>query len=329
MHRKHLLFVALLLMLALTLTACAGAAGEPGPEGPQGPAGPQGEAGTTGCADCHNETTVIFAANQQWAISNHGSGTSWSYAGARAMCAGCHSHEAFVDMIEAGISPNAVETAPAVPSNANCRTCHQIHNTYTAEDWALTTTEAVVLFALEDATYDGGKGNLCTNCHQPMSAIAAADGEGNIEVTSTYWGPHHGPQSAMLLGLGGGGEVVGTASPHAAIGDTCVSCHISNMDHTFAPVVASCTACHPDAEDFDLNGLQTEVQALLDELLVLLEDAGMYHDGHPVEGTYEAAKAQALWNYIFIANEDASLGVHNPSYTKALLEASLDAFTTE
>jgi hypothetical protein len=272
---------------------------------------------------------VIFAAHQQWEISNHGSGTSW-VRGTRASCAGCHSHEGFATTIEAGIAANEVETAPEVSSSANCRTCHQIHNTYTEEDWALTTTEAVVLFALEDAIFDGGEGNLCTNCHQPMSSIAAADGEGNIEVTSTHWGPHHGPQSTMLLGLGGAGEVEGSASAHASmVEDTCVSCHISNTDHTFTPVVAACTGCHADAEDFDLNGLQTEVQTLLDELLVLLEEAEMYHDGHPVEGTYEAAKAQALWNYIFIANEDASLGVHNPSYTKALLEASIAAFETD
>ncbi|UCF16827.1 MAG: hypothetical protein JSW59_05070, partial [Phycisphaerales bacterium] len=46
---------------------------------------------------------------------------------------------------------------------------------------------------------------------------------------------------------------------------------------------------------------------------------------HPVVGVYPAAKAQALWNYIFIAIEDASSGAHNPPYTNALLDASIAA----
>ena len=54
-------------------------------------------------------------------------------------------------------------------------------------------------------TYDGGAGNLCGNCHQPRRAIADADADGNIEITSTHWGPHHGPQTAVLLGIGGAG----------------------------------------------------------------------------------------------------------------------------
>jgi hypothetical protein len=37
------------------------------------------------------------------------------------------------------------------------------------------------------------------------------------------------------------------------------------------------------------------------------------------------AEATALWNYIYIAHEDKSLGVHNPDYTLDLLEASLAA----
>ena len=49
-------------------------------------------------------------------------------------------------------------------------------------------------------------------------------------------------------------------------------------------------------------------------------------EDHPVVGKYEEAKGAALWNYILIGAEDASHGVHNPAYTKALLEASLAAF---
>ncbi len=46
---------------------------------------------------------------------------------------------------------------------------------------------------------------------------------------------------------------------------------------------------------------------------------------HPVVGIYPAAQASALWNYILIAIEDASLGAHNMPYTRASLDASIVA----
>ena len=64
------------------------------------------------------------------------------------------------------------------------------------------------------------------------------------------------------------------------------------------------------------------------ELGELLEAEGMYEveAGHPVVGKYDAVKGAALWNYIYIAVEDGSLGIHNPAYIKALLEESIAAF---
>jgi hypothetical protein len=107
-------------------------------------------------------------------------------------------------------------------------------------------------------------------------------------------------------------------------------------NHTFEPEVAACTACHADAEDFDINGVQTEVQAMLDELEEMLIGAGwLDEEGHPAVTSIPAPEAYALsipapeayalWNWIYIAHEDKSLGVHNPTYTKALLEASMEA----
>ena len=104
-------------------------------------------------------------------------------------------------MIAEGLGPNEVEEGDPNPTRQDCRACHQIHTEYTAADWALETTAPVALYAFEGVTYDGGKGNLCVNCHQPRRSIAEADAAGNINVSSTHWGPHHGPQSAMLLGV--------------------------------------------------------------------------------------------------------------------------------
>lgn len=76
MHRKMFIVLGLLLLSALTISACGaegpvGAAGPPGPagpEGPQGPTGPTGEVGSVGaeyvgstaCQQCHSDTYDTF-----------------------------------------------------------------------------------------------------------------------------------------------------------------------------------------------------------------------------------------------------------------------------
>jgi len=126
--------------------------------------------------------------------------------------------------------------------------------------------------------------------------------------------------------------IEGAGAAHATmVADTCVSCHVGENDnHAFEPSVAACTACHADAENFDINGTQTEVGELLVQLEEALVAKGMWEvteegEGEPVVGEYPEAEAAALWNYVYIAVEDKSLGVHNPSYTRALIEASLAA----
>jgi hypothetical protein len=282
------------------------------------------------CTECHNETTLITGKKTAWETSLHGSGTATAYAGTRANCAGCHSGGTFKAMVAAGQLPTEVEDATGEATHQDCRTCHEIHTSYTGADWVLTTTEPVVMYAFEEGTvYDGGEGNLCGRCHQPRRELAEADADGNIEVDSTHWGPHHGPQTAVLLGIGGAGEVEGNPSAHySMVGDTCVACHLGEGDdHTFAPDVAACQECHSGIEDFDVNGLQTEVAEKLAEVGELLVAKGLWdeEEDHPVVGIYPEAEAQALWNYIFILHEDESTGVHNPTYTKALLDASLEA----
>ena len=188
------------------------------------------------------------------------------------------------------------------------------------------TTAVVELIAVEGATYEAGAGNLCASCHQPLSAFTAVDGVVNI--SSTHWGPHHGPQSAMLLGVGGAG-VEGSPSMHYnLVEDGCVNCHMGeNQEHTFEPQMASCLACHADAESFDLNGVQTEVEALVEELRALLVANDLWDDEEDenIVGEFPEAQAAAVWNYIYIVNEDGSMGAHNSDYTIALLEASIAA----
>ena len=101
------------------------------------------------------------------------------------------------------------------------------------------------------------------------------------------------------------------------------------MTHNFEPNVAACQGCHADIEDFDFSGLQTEVLGKLDQLGDALVAEGVLSentvDGHPTVTEAPENVATALYNWIYIAHEDKSLGVHNPAYTRALLDASFEA----
>jgi hypothetical protein len=218
----------------------------------------------------------------------------------------------------------------------DCRTCHTIHTTYTAEDLALRTT-APVAMVISTQTFDKGMGNLCVNCHQArryMANFPAKDAAGNAiagqyAVTSRF-NPHVSNQSDMLLGVGGGGTVTGSPAAHYSMTtDSCVTCHLGeSANHTFAASVSACVACHTDAENLDINGAVTAIQAKYDALQVALVEAGLLEESEegyaPVKGTYDEATAWPLWVYGFIT-EDGSMGVHNPKYANALLDAALAA----
>ncbi len=334
MHRKRLLIYLALLGVVLLLVGCAGAAGEPGEQGPPGPQGEPGPAGPAGtmadltCEECHNDTTLISGKRFAWAESLHGSGEVFARFGTRLPCAACHSGATFSERIAAGLDPNDVESAVPDPTRQDCRACHQIHTTFTRADFALETTDPVDLFAVEGATYDGGLGNLCVNCHQGRRDLSPAE-DGVISGISEHWGPHHGPQSTMLLGEGG--SVEGSPSAHYnMVEDTCVGCHMGDgRNHSFEPSVDRCQACHGDVEDFDINGVQTQVRALTDELGDKLVALGVLSenspDGHPTVTEAPENIGIALWNWLYVAHEDQSWGVHNADYTLALLEASLAA----
>ncbi len=279
------------------------------------------------CADCHNTSSLITGKETEWAESVHGTGTAY-LRGTSAGCAGCHSGGAFVKMIAAGQNPGTVTEGDPDPTRQDCRTCHNIHTTYTMADFSLRTTAPVNLFAMDTPTvFDGGEGNLCANCHQPRRDGPVAV-NGTITGISTHWGPHHGPQSAMLLGVAGAG-VTGTPAGHyQGVPNTCVTCHLgSGLDHHFEPSATTCAKCHPGATNFDIDNVQTEIAALGDSLGEMLLNLNLISenspDGHPTVTSAPEAQGVALYNWLYVMHEDKSMGVHNADYARALLQKGL------
>jgi hypothetical protein len=169
-------------------------------------------------------------------------------------------------------------------------------------------------------------------------------GGDDVTFTSTHYGPHGSTQGDMNAGVGF--FFAGSSGgPHAhqtdARGRGCATCHMAEGSqtvggHTFemGNNTAGCEICHDmtGVEGFDKFGIQTEVQALLDELAPLLDEngAGIAHwdavdeEWHPVPGTYSADVVAAWWNFIGVIN-DGSHGVHNPDYVRAILQGAIDA----
>lgn len=315
---------------------------------PTGPAGQSVSAADLTCTECHNDTTLIVSKEAQFRDSSvHGTGEAF-IRGETTACAGCHGTEGAKARINAGLPPHdpSVEGVTNV-SPFDCRTCHNIHTTYTKADFSLTGGEQPVVMEYTGGTFDGGAGNLCANCHQVRNPKPEVK-DGNIAIVSSRFGPHYGIPAPMLLGEGALGNVTGSPSAHyKQVTDTCVACHMGDeFNHTYLPKVARCQACHADAANFDMNGVQTEVKAMLEELHTLFIEKklmnpdevanpdhlwGIYdpaadkwsNPSADVPLTVPEAVANAMWNYKFVTY-DKSNGVHNSAYTKAMLEAALE-----
>ncbi|MFH1936891.1 MAG: hypothetical protein ABIK52_04945, partial [Bacteroidota bacterium] len=311
---------------SLLFTSCT----KEGPQGPPGAAGKDGTDANATCTQCHNFSDDIVARIFQYDASQHATGavTTRNQSG----CAGCHTGQGFREIIITGNPDTEATIQNPVP--IGCRTCHMIHDTYTASDWALRTVAPITLRMngqTLDLAFDGGVSNLCAVCHQPRARTPwpAVGGTEPMVITSGHWGPHYGTQSVILAGMGAfegiNGKIAFPNSPHRNIA-SCGTCHMadaySNLSggHTWWMTdengrenTAGCEAadCHPDIESFDYDGVQTEVEEKMHHLADLLETAGYIDDTwHIIPGTYAQNDLCAIYNF-FLVEYDRSLGVHN------------------
>ncbi|PTN07744.1 hypothetical protein [Mangrovibacterium marinum] len=357
----RLLTIAALVLFVIPSCVKEGPPGLAGADGSNGTNGSDGADGEVACLVCHGGDN-LNEIRGEFAVSEHSAGAiAVDYAGGRASCAPCHSHEQFVQTMTLG----KVNGDIANPSAWQCSTCHGIHATFEQEDFALRTTAPVDILG---TSYDiGNNSNLCATCHKPRRGWDDYDDlshPDSVMVTSTHAGPHHGPQASLMMGVGGDhrigsidASVIGP-SPHGSNTEkgTCVGCHMYDGEagdeggHTFWPSLESCQECH-ETDDFDYNGKQKIINDLLAELAELLENevgqpikeveidgeeqwvvesgtvTGIIHeeDGayHPVVGQFSRDAYSAFWNFITIY-EDRSHGVHNPPYAEALLHNSIE-----
>lgn len=298
------------------------------------------------CQTCHNG--YLEQAEGEWANSLHASGSSVDYTNRGGTdCTRCHNHYGFLEYLATGEVQGPYDNV----SSINCFTCHSPHE---RGDLSLRVETAVTL--AEGDTYDYGEGNLCAQCHQART-YPTSIGD-NFFISSSHWGPHHGPQAdvlASVIGYEYAGYTYNTTNHAGALENSCIKCHMGNPSqhsgygvggHSFNiqdeegnSIAGVCAECHAGADDegvidftadadYDhdgvVEGYQTEIAGLLDSLGVLLEDAGTISDGHPVRDTVAlAGVAGATWNYL-VVEEDQSHGIHNFRYLQGLLQSSIE-----
>jgi hypothetical protein len=170
------------------------------------------------------------------------------------------------------------------------------------------------------------------------------------------------------------GKFIPSGSHSAVITNVCVGCHMQPIDtshpafgqaggHTYSmtyktvslgvtntvDLVDVCVKCHGQIEGFNfarkdydgdgvIQGVQTEVQNLMDQLSRLLPnalyraDGGYVADGlvksPSVKTNWPTKFLQAAWNWQFVRVE-GSLGVHNAPYAVGVLKASIADLTDD
>ena len=270
-----------LLCVQCTSDPVPGPAGADGIDGINGIDGVDGVDGSAAsCIACHaNEKREPII--EAWSTAKHAIGGSWAR-GESSRCAECHNNEGFIDFIVTG---SVNENGYSVSNPLNCNGCHGSHRSFDFEtdgnDYAVRTLEAVPLRFLNNIDYTidyGNASNTCANCHQPRRDAPVANLEGKFLQTSTHWGPHHGPQTALLEGLLGAYSTFTLVEAIPPVqdaahrqGSSCIECHMGGTTdgsdgHTWTPAGNNCATCHP--------GVPFEELKVMDDLIAEWETLG-------------------------------------------------------
>ncbi len=300
-------------------------------------------AGETCAALCH---TVQPA---EWEQSKHGQAME-NAGGMEAFrdewdgssCNYCHLGEGFLAKWDSDWSGFTDFTGEV--HEIGCGICHDAHQQH--EDFQLRAQEPIELPYPTGYTIEGwGAGLLCGNCHRDRRT--ADNMTSHLNNGNAHFGPHGSPQADMVEGTGTY-EIPGynydvTPNQHAGLTgfeDYCVSCHMiyeegvggpTATGHTFEAEVTMCATCHAGATDFNVGGVQDEVQAKMDELATLV----MTNNPAITEFTAEMLGDSSISNYedrvaswaYFLVENDLSLGVHNRDYALKALQNSIDYYT--
>jgi len=327
------------------------------------------------CAQCHDSKTTHIK-NAEWNNSMHAITTRIPSGPGREACARCHTAGGFSHYASVVVTNGVYTTNGAVTAfeAINCQTCHNPHDASHAEQLRLNPT---VVLGDGTSVTNAGLGAFCMNCHQSRngsvtnSIVKYPLGQQTWAGGSAF-GVHDNPQGDMVEGVNGWtyGKVIPSSAHSMSVSNTCVACHMQTVavgdpaflqagGHTFNMTYTNalgvkmdkvdvCVQCHGNISSFDMvkvdyngdgviEGVQTEVQHLLDQLSAMLPAKQYVAGGNYVadglvktsittQTNWPAKFLEAGYNWQFVAN-DGSHGVHNAAYAVGLLKASIADLT--
>jgi hypothetical protein len=307
------------------------------------------------CGQCHDAKSQ-YPRVPEWNNSFHAVTTTVPSGPGRENCVGCHTAKGFAGRIDGSTITNT-EYVPIT-----CVACHDPHDASNPEQLRtvgpVTLGDGTVLTNL-------GTTEICMSCHHSRNGSATNNIVKFAQGLPTWaggssFGPHDGPQTDMFMGVNAidYGTPIPSSAHRDAITNGCVTCHMQAVastdpgflltgDHTFAvkyangatniQMTAVCAQCHGDITNFNLlradyngdgiiEGVQTEVQHLLDRLSTLLPPDSSVKSSLSVKTNWSQAQLAAAYNWEFVTS-DGSHGVHNVAYAVGLLKASIANLT--
>ncbi len=268
-------------------------------------------------------------------------------------CIRCHDALGYINFTR-GVGTDTRNLSLASQHFISCQGCHDQHgnsNAHYLRNRPLNTDTLANGFH-----YSLGEGQTCADCHKSRQDVRTYV---NTRVTSANWGPHHGPQTDVLLGKSAAtfNGIPYVSGSHGSVNpNACVDCHMHATDTSAAVInkvgghslnmrndslnydfVAPCQSCHPGKnrfsdfmapQDFDGNGQiqdwETEINGCIRNLRIALPPAGV----DSVSWSLIAADSnnvnlrKAYWNYLLITSDNSN-GIHNPFFTVNVLLASV------
>jgi hypothetical protein len=318
------------------------------------------------CAQCHdappNHIHVVEWQNSRHAITTRVPSGSAS----RAVCVGCHTAYGFIGRIAGSTTTNVTYMAINCQT---CHEPHGATLPSTnAPNPHLIRTLASVTMGDGTVVTNGGEGLLCLECHHSRNG-SATNNVAKYPLGQPTWaggssfGTHDGPQGDMIMGVNAitYGQNIPSSPHREVVSNLCVTCHMQTLastdpgyltagGHTFeisdansgVDLTAACLPCHGQLSTFDfpvadydgdgvIEGVQTEVQSLLNKLSTLLPNTNGVVDGTvktslSVKTNWAMPYLEGAYNWQFV-NNDGSLGVHNTAFAVGLLKASIANLT--
>jgi uncharacterized protein CbrC (UPF0167 family) len=299
------------------------------------------------CGQCHGQ----FAESQK---SMHTNALPFGYyeptSGRLTSCYRCHYTKGYIGALDSGIpfkdfrySFDTLQQIPLDTPNVSCSVCHDSHSAAAENPFGLRTGTAGKACDTchyekwQNAILEGMAGEIGNGYHYPDQDYSAFEGDKNPHRSETKCVMCHMSTAVADKDSLQVRKVGGHTLRMRDYGDDLIP---GTADDTLN--IPVCQGCHAGLTNFDRKGVQTEVKGLLTDLSNLLK--GKNHEFLPANQPGKCARCHkggtlpflddpdkilenAYTNYKLFVN-DRSYGIHNPGYTKKLLQDSIASVQT-